>query len=416
MNLDAVGVLRIAVATLCGAAIGVERQWSGHATGPTARIGGVRTFTLLGALAGIAGWMWTLGSTALGAALLAGGVALVVVAYMAVSRRDIDGTTEVAALVTLSAGTLAGLGFLAIASGLIALTSLILVEKSRLHASIAKLDDEEIRAGIRFAVMAVVILPLLPEGPYGPFGGIRPRELWLLVLFFSGMSFAGYIARRAVGVRHGYVLAGLLGGLVSSTSVTFTFARASAEHSGAHRSLAFGILAAGTVLFLRVLVAMAVLNQYLMTALLPLLAAPFLIGIVITFLGWRQLQQGSDQVAEPTNPLHLRSALLMAGLFQFVLVAVHVAQLYWGDVGLVVSGAILGLTDMDALTISMAKSASEPAIIAGASQAIAVGVLSNTIFKMVVTLLLGRGAVRALVPAALGVMALALGASIYFLR
>jgi uncharacterized membrane protein (DUF4010 family) len=416
VNFDSTGVLRIAVAAVCGAAVGVERQWSGHASGPTGRIGGVRTFTLLGGLAGLAGWLWTIGLPAVATVLLAGAVGLVLAGYVAVSRRDVEGTTEVAALVTLAAGVLAGLGYLAIASGIIAVTCLLLVEKSRLHSSIARLDDAEIRAAIRFAVMAVVVLPLLPEGPYGPWGGIRPRELWLLVLFFSGISFAGFIARRAVGVTHGYPLAGLLGGIVSSTSVTFTFARESAEHPALGKPLAFGIIAACTVMFLRILVATAVLNPDLMTALLPYIAVPFVLGIVITVLGWRRLDGGGDHVEAPSNPLELRAALQMALMFQVVLLAVHAAREQWGDTGLVVSGAIVGLTDMDALTISMAKSASDPAMVAAASQAIAVGILSNTLFKSAAAIVLGRGAVRVLVPACLAVMAVALGAALYFLR
>lgn len=415
MYFETDGALRIGVAALCGAAIGVERQWSGHATGPAARFGGVRTFTLLGALAGVAGWLWVIGSNALAAVLLGGGVSLVAIAYIAASRRDVDGTTEVAAMVALAAGAIAGLGHLALASGIIAVTCLLLVEKSRLHSTIAHLDDAEIRAGIRFAVMAVVILPLLPEGPFGPLGGIRPRQLWLLVLFFSGLSFAGFLARRAVGVKHGYPLAGLLGGLVSSTSVTLNFARESRDHPDATRPLAFGILAACTVMFPRVLVATAVLNPDLMTALLPFIAAPLLIGLATTVAGWRRLKPGVSGVAESNNPLALKAALQMAVLFQIVLVAVHIAKLQWGDLGLIVSGAILGLTDMDALTISMAQSASERAALAAASQAIAVGILSNTIFKLVVAALLGRGAVRILVPAVLAAMAAALGVSIYLL-
>lgn len=416
MSFDSGGVLRIAVASICGAAIGVEREWSGHATGPAARIGGVRTFTLLGALAGLAGWMWAIGFTALSTVLLAGGVGLVVVGYVAASRRDVDGTTEVAALVMLAVGALAGLGYLALASGVTAVTTLLLVEKSRLHSSIARLDDAEIRAAIRFAVMAAVILPLLPEGPYGPWGGVRPRELWLLVLFFSGISFAGFLARRAVGVKHGYPLAGLLGGIVSSTSVTFTFSRESREQPALSGPLAFGILGACTVMLLRIVVATAVLNQDLMTALLPFIAAPFLIGIVCIVLGWRRLDGGSDQIAEPSNPLDLRTALQMALLFQIVLLAVHAARERWGDLGLVVSGAIVGLTDLDALTISMAKSAAEPAAVAAASQAIAVGILANTLFKGAIAIALGRGAVRILLPLCLAGMAAALVGALFILR
>ena len=204
MNLPPLG---IAVAALGGMAIGIEREWSGHTVGPDARFGGIRTFTLLGLLAGTSGWLVTAGWTVLAAALLAAAGALVVVAYAAASRRNVDGTTEVSALVVLGAGVLAGLGSYTLSSGIIAVTALILVEKSRLHAFVARVDDAELRAATRFAVMSVVILPLLPQGPYGPLGGVYPRDLWILVLFFSGLSFAGFLARRAAGARHGYPIA-----------------------------------------------------------------------------------------------------------------------------------------------------------------------------------------------------------------
>ena len=202
------------IATLGGAAVGLERQWSGHALGPSARFAGIRTFTMLGAVGGLAGWLWLTGVTTLAAVLLGGGVAIVAAAYFAGSRRDIDGTTEVAALVVLAAGVLAGLGSVTLASGIFALVTLLLVEKSRLHALVGRLDDVGLRSGVRFGVMALVVLPLLPEGPYGPLGGVRPRELWMLVLFFSGLSFAGFVARRVVGPGRGYFVTGLLGGLI----------------------------------------------------------------------------------------------------------------------------------------------------------------------------------------------------------
>ena len=187
----------------------------------------------------------------------------------AASRHDIDATTEAAGLVLIAAGVLAGIGQLAVASGVTAVTVLLLIEKSRLHALVARLDDDEVRAAARFAVMAVVILPLLPEGPFGPFGGVKPRQLWLLVLFFTGLSFIGYLARRMFGATHGYPLAGLLAGLVSSTNVTFTFARLSRAEPALSHTLAIGAIGASTVLFPRVLIATVVLNAEVASALVP---------------------------------------------------------------------------------------------------------------------------------------------------
>jgi len=413
MTLEYQNVIGIAIAALGGAAVGLEREWSGHAG--EAHFAGIRTFTLLGGLAGVAGWIWSLGFQPLSIVLLAGATALVVAAYVAASRRVIDGTTEVAALVVLSAGVLAGTGYLVLASALTAITTLLLVEKSRLHAMIARIDDAGLRAGIRFAVMAVVILPLLPNGPYGPLGGIRPRQLWLFVLLFSGLSFIGYVARRVVGAEPGYSVAGLLGGFVSSTAVAFTFARTSRQEPDFSFPLSVGVVAACVVMNLRVLAAAAILRPTVAVALIPYLAAPFLVGTIIVLIGLRRREE-KVSVQSPSNPLQVMSALQMAALFQVVLFAVHAVRSHWGETGLLVSGAILGLTDVDVLTISMAKSAEGQIPIPVAAQAIAIGILSNTILKLVLVAAIGRGKFRILTPVRLAIIAIASAASIAALR
>ncbi|HXE89869.1 MAG TPA: MgtC/SapB family protein [Terriglobales bacterium] len=403
----------LVTAALGGAAVGLEREWSGHASGPDARFAGIRTFTLLGGMAGMAGWLWSLQYTAFAAILLSAAAALVLAAYISAARRSVEATTEVAALVVLGAGLLSGIGHLRLASAIFALTVLLLAEKSQLHAMVARIDDVSLRAGIRFAVMAVVILPLLPEGPYGPLGGIRPRLLWLLTLFFSGLSFGGYIARRLVGDRLGYPLAGLLGGMVSSTNVTFTFARLSRAEERMRGPLALGVVGACTVLFLRVLTATTVLKPPLTLALIPYFAAPFLVGAVFLL---PLLRRAPDQVAAPVemkNPLQVWSALQMAALFQVVLFGVHAMEQRFGDAGLLVSAAVLGLTDMDALTISMSRADMAVTLCA---RALTVGVLSNTILKMLLAVVLGRGTFRLQAGAFLLAMAIALAASLFWLR
>ena len=414
IELRTAGVL---IATLGGAAIGVERERSGHSTEPQVHFAGVRTFTLLGGYAGLCGWLWAAGLSAIATVLAAGAVALVVVAYLASSRHEIGGTTEMAALVTIAAGVLAGLGHLALASAAIAVTTLLLIEKSRVHSMVDRLDDTAVRAGIRFAVMAIVVLPLLPVGPYGPLGGVKPRELWVFVLFFSGISFAGYVARMFVGARHGYLVAGLLGGIVSSTSVTLSFSRASrTEDSAFGRPLAFGVIAACTVLFIRVMAAVSVLYAPLAAALVPLVAAPFLVGLAGILLGLRRTPQQHSDVNPPGNPLQFGAALQMALLFQVVLFLVDGVRAAWGDVGLVVSGAILGLADVDALMISMARTAQVGGSTAAPALAIAVGILSNTLLKLALALTVSRAPFRAVAGLGLAAMAAASLAAILVLR
>jgi uncharacterized membrane protein (DUF4010 family) len=399
--------LNIMIAALGGAAVGVERERSGRASGPNAHFAGIRTFALLGGLAGTAGYLWTINMQLPAVVLMAGAVALVIVAYAAVSQRDLDGTTEVAALVVLAAGVGAGTGHLGLSSGIIAVTTLILVEKSRLHAAVARIDDKGLRAGLRFAVMAVVILPLLPEGPYGPWGGIRPQELWLMVLFFSGLSFAGYVARRLAGAERGYLMAGLLGGLISSTSVAFSFARASRDDRQSGVPLALGVIGACTVMFVRMIFATSVLNPALVTPLLPYLAVPFLVGIIAIMLNMKVAPEGGHPAQPPSNPLEFVTALQMAGVFQEVLFVVHVAHNIWGKTGVLVSGAVLGLADVDALVISMSKAAPAQVSLATAAQAIAIGALSNTLMKLTLGLTLGRAPFRRLVAVGLAASAVA---------
>jgi nucleotide-binding universal stress UspA family protein len=143
------------------------------------------------------------------------------------------------ALVVLAAGYLAGLGRLGPASAIFAVTALVLVEKSRIHGLVHRIRSETLEAAARFAVLALVVLPLLPEGPFGPGPGLRPRELWALVLVFSGLSFAGFVAPRVVGGDRGWGLSGMLGGLISSTAVTLTHARESRQSPGLGRALAW---------------------------------------------------------------------------------------------------------------------------------------------------------------------------------
>jgi len=365
----------------------------------------------------MAGLLAETGYPTVAALIVAGLIALVAIGYFAASRNHVDATTEVAAIVVVATGFLAGIGRTELSSGAVAITALLLVEKSRVHALVGRIDDEELRAAVRFGVMAVVILPLLPTGPFERFGGIKPREIWLLVLFFSGLSFAGYIARRAVGSARGYPLAGLLGGLVSSTSVTFTFARLSRDETALSRALAAGAVAASTTVFPRVLVATLVLNSDVARWILPLTAAAFAVGAGVFAFNLRRSSSEADGVEAPKNPLQIWPALQMAVTFQVVLLAVQFVKRWYGDAGLLVSGALLGFTEVDALTLSMARGAASGGIDAlVAARAITVGILSNCVLKTALALGLGSPAFRRITVTVLAAMIVALGVALFLVR
>ena len=403
--------LRLAIAALIGLGVGVERQWSGHATGPDARFAGMRTFTLFGFVGGSAGLLLSGGFAAAAAALILANAALAVAAFVVAVRRPKatpDATTEVAAVAVTALGVLAGLGSVVLAAAAGAVVVLLLSEKARLHATVGKVSEEELRAALRFAVLALVVLPLLPER--ASIGGveIHPRGLWMIVLFFCALNFAAFVARRLVSADRGYGVAGALGGFISSTAVTLLFSRHSRAQPETGRALGGGVIAACTVLVPRVLVVSAVISPGVSWRLIPYVAPPLLLGAGLT--AWAIRGDGGEAATAATaeesrgSPLKLRLAIQMALAFQLGILAIEFARARWALPGLYATAAFLGLTDVDALTVSMSRKP-DGLLESLAARAIAVGILANTLFKSAMAAVLGRGGFRRMASGGLLLMA-----------
>lgn len=424
-------IVDLLVAALVGLAVGVEREWSGHTTGPDARFAGIRTFTLLGAIGGFAAYLYQLGYVVLAGCVAGGAILFVTAAYLATMRRPgttTDGTTEVAAILVVAMGITAGLGHRSIASGAAVMVVVLLAEKSRLQLSLQRVGATELRATLQFAVMALVILPMLPNRAFGPFDAFQPRQLWTVVLLFSALNFAGYLARKVVGESRGLGITGLLGGLISSTAVTFSFARRSRIEPQLSAPLALGVVAACAVLPPRLLIIAATLAPTLVPDLLPLLVPAFVAGLgVLTVALWRERDtrpsrvpaERTTEIHQPThtnglpqNPLALASSLQMAVAFQVVLFIIAWMHATIGDPGVLASAAFLGLTDMDALTLSMTRLAADAAQLHVAALAIGIGVIANTMLKLGIAVALGTSAFRTRTVAALALLALTSGAAL----
>lgn len=422
------------VAALVGLAVGLEREWSGHATGPDARFAGLRTFALLGTIGGFAGWFLTINQPVAAACLIGGSILFTIVAYAKTMGRagsTVDGTTEVAAILVIAMGVTAGLGNRALASAAAAVMLVLLAEKSAFQSALQRVGAAELRATLQFAVLALVVLPLLPSGGYGPYGAFQPRQLWSVVLLFSALSFAGYIARRVVGESRGLGITGLLGGLVSSTAVTISFSRRSRDEPTLAAPLAFGVAAACTVLLLRVLVIATVLRSSLFGELLPLLGVPFVVSAaLLTVAFWRErpttpAPDTTDASASSSNgdvprvngmqnPLALWTSIQMAIAFQLVLFVIAWVQATVGNPGILATAALLGLTDMDALTLSMTRLADNAGQLHVAASAIGIGVIANTVLKLGVALVLGAGPYRVRAAAALLLLGTASGIALWW--
>ncbi len=237
------------------------------------------------------------------------------------------------------------LGHREIAVALAVAIAAVLAYKQPLHGLVSRLDREDVYAGVRLLAATFIVLPLLPDRAIDPWGALNPHKLWLLVLLISGLSLVGYVAVRLLGPNRGIPLTGLTGGLVSSTAVTLSFARQSREKGQEESAPAYacGILIAWSVMFLRVLAMVLIVNR----ALLPRLAVPFLVMAVVTaaFAWWmyhRAATHGPSGKVLLANPFSLTSAAKFAALFALVLLLVALVQQHFPPEGVYVVAALAG--------------------------------------------------------------------------
>lgn len=380
--------------------------------------GGFRTFALLTVLGAVCGLLVpTVGPWAAGAGL-AGVIACIVVGNAASPKRDPKLINEFTMLVMFAVGLLSAVGPVALAVALGVGVAVLLQAKGRLHGLAARLGDKDMRALLTFLALTFIILPLVPDREVGPYGVLNPRHLWLLVVLVVGIGLAGYVAFKALGSRLGLPLAGVLGGLISSTATTVSYARragASGGGVGGAGGAAFVIVLAGTVVYVRVAVEVAAAGP----ALLPHAAGPIGVMFAASLAGaavlWLMLGDGDGPMPEQANPAELASALAFAGLFAAVLLLGAWAKATFGEAGLLAVAGLGGLTDMDAVTLSTARLADAGRTTHESGwRAIVVALMSNVAFKAVLAAALGGRALGVRVGAAAAAQLLA-GAGVLLL-
>lgn len=401
-------------ALLIGGLIGIEREKRN--TRERQGAAGLRSFVLFATIGAVGGFFavklatpWVL------AAVLLSTAAIVVAAYLATLRKHPDSigiTTEIASLVTCLLGALVTSGHRELAIGLGVTTAALLAYKQPLHAMVGRLAADDVFAVLRLLLATFIVLPLLPDEAIDPWGAINPRTLWLLVLLISGMSLVGYVVTRWLGPGKGIAATAASGGLVSSTAVTLTFVKQSRDSDASATQLAGGILLAWTVMFVRVLVAATVVTGSLFAHLAPSFVAMALASAIGAFVCLSRPRAGVVVAAPVTvkNPFSLLAAAKFAALFAVVQLVLRLCQEYLPAAGTYAVAALAGLTDVDAITLSMAQRAREGADAARvAVVAIAIAAASNTVTKAAIASAMGRHLAR---PVCLGAMAiLAAGAA-----
>lgn len=403
--------LGIGAAIACGLLIGIERGFNlRHVTEGT-RVAGVRTFTLLGLLAGTAGLIGSIGQTLAAGSLIAAAAAILAIGYW--NRPDIalrpDATSPVAGIGTLGLGFLAGSGNPALAIVGATVVTLVLALKDEVHGLIFKLDAHDVKALARFAVIAGAVLPFLPSGDYGPFDAWNPQKLWLVVVLVTGFSFLGYVANRLFGARHGTIVTAIIGGLYSSTVVTQSLAQRLGSGKGGGAEPA-GIALASAIMYLRVIVLVGLLATRLLVPFTLIVAPALLVGGIAGL--WLFLKAPrSEGPSLPGNPISLVPAFGFALFVAAAAVAGAWAQSRFGQEGIALLLLIIGAMDVD---VAIVTAGGLPPQVIGelfAATALAGTILANMAVKLGITLVYGRsGSTTAAI--ALGASMAALAASI----
>lgn len=357
------------------------------------RQAGIRTFaiiTVLGALTGLlapaTGW-WLSGA----ALLMVGG--LMMVSHADRVQRDPANaglTTEIAALLMFTVGVLAAVGPMVLAVVMGGGVAVLLEWKKSLHERVAAISAQDFTAIIRFVLITLVILPVLPDRTYGPYQVVNPRETWLMVVLIVGIGLGGYVLLKLFGEKAGTFLGGLLGGLVSSTATTVSYARQAAATPGIAGLAAMVVMLASAVAIIRVVI----LAGAVAPNALGVIAPPLLVfcGILsLLFVGaLLTAGRGTGHVAEQGNPAELRPALVFGLLYAVITLAVAAARDLFGDHALYPVAVISGLTDLDAIALTTARMVEKGTMSADLGwRMMLVAAMSNLVFKGCIAAVLG---------------------------
>ncbi len=365
-----------------GLFIGLERERS-----PSAKAG-LRTFALVALFGTLAAMLSekTDSPWFLVAGLLIVG-SMVIAAYLRTKDDSaVDpGTTTVAAIVICyGLGAIVWYGDTKLAIMLAIVTTILLYFKTELYGMTQNLGRRDLVSILQFAVLTFIILPILPDENIGPYQTINLYQIWLMVVLISGVSLAGYVALRLVGERHGAVLLGLLGGLVSSTATTLVYTRLSKNSQYFLQLATVVIMIANLTVLIRLAIVSSVVSPGILPKLLPVLGSGLLLGIGATLYWWKRLvQHNSIPAPEVSNPVELRTAASFGLLYAAVLVFAAWLSDIAGNRGLYVVALVSGLTDVDAITLTslrlyeLGKLQDFEAV-----TAISLGILSNIVFKL----------------------------------
>lgn len=391
-------IVRLLVTVGMGGLIGLEREHTAM-NEPTKSFAGIRTFIFLSLLGFMGGLTYFLLSEWVFLAIIISVTILTGISYwVTASKGEIGATTEFSALITFVLGTLTVLGFIELSLMITVVVVVILSSKLKLRNIVGRITAEEFYDIVRFVVIALLIFPFLPNETFGPYDVLNPREIGWVIILTSGLGFVGYLLMKFMETQKGILISGIVGGMVSSTAVTWVFSKKSKENESHSNSCAIAILAASSISIARVLIWVFIFNKSLFNQLYPAFIMIFAAAIGVTlFLYFKRTDKVSiDSEVKKGKPLDLKGAFVFGIIFVAITLIVSYSNDVFGASGIFLSSAIAGLSDIDAITISVSKLAGGSIDLDLASKSVLIATISNTLVKMGIGVWAGSPSLRKL--------------------
>lgn len=407
-------ISRFLVALAIGGLVGLEREI--YQQKKQRGFAGIRTYLLIAFAGALASFMLQQDEWRIFAYILLIGIFGLIIAtyYVSAVKGYFGMTTEISVILVFvisMMSTYPDYQKFSVILGVI--LAVLLSLKKHLHSFAKSTKEIEWFNALTFVFMAFVILPLLPNENLTLFGVVNafnPYRTWLMIVFASGVSFVGYFLAKVIGGSYGIGLAGLLGGVVSSTAVTESMASDSKRNPRLVKSYAFGATAASVIMGIRVLFEVWVIESSMLSMMAIPLIVIIAVGtlIAVQWIGEGELHKRSVDL-KLGSPLSLRPALMFGILYSFVVfISQAMMSMNIGSYGFILLGLVAGLVDVDAITLSLTSLFSQGGVTeVVAWVTIVVAVISNSFFKMLTAQIFGSSGFFKRVGGALLIMAVA---------
>jgi uncharacterized membrane protein (DUF4010 family) len=265
-------------------------------------------------------------------------------------------TTEISLLFTVILGALAMTAPI-LAASLAVCAAILLAAKEPIHGFVlGVVTREELNDFLILAGATLIILPLMPNTVMGPFDAINPRNLWVVVILVMAIGAFGHLALRIIGGRIGLPLVGMVSGFISSIATISAMGHRSRETPALLSSAVAGAVLSSFSSILQITLILATISQSTLQALLmPLIfggIATLLCGGALTL---NALHHPVTDAGKVSQSFSVKTAFFLAGVIAVVLIISAGLNQWFGQAGLVIGSAFVGLVDAHAPTVSVAS-------------------------------------------------------------